>query len=619
MWRIIIWFLVAAGLAWGLTWVASHPGTITVEWMGWRIEEMPVALALGVLLVSLLLLWLAFRLLRWIIGMPFAAADVWHRRQRRKTQEAITTGMTALLAGNAEAASRAAAKAGRLAPANPLARLLQAQAALSKGELRSAQAHFNTLKEDPATEPAALHGLYEIAMRQNDVAAAQAIAERAQRRYPDLPWASQALLRFAALAGDWPKVRRLLEQMRRAGLIDKQTQYRQQAATLAAEALALEDSTPDKALELALKAHRLDPSLVPAALVAGRLLAARGKLRKAAKVLEKTWKLSPHPDIAEVYAHLRSGDAPRDRLARVQQLLKRASGGEEGAVALARAAIDAQDWEVALGALRPWLNENPSARIFLLMAELEEARSGDIGRMREWLRRARHARPDPAWVAQGFVSPVWLPLTPDGEIGTLRWGEPPQGNAAPLAHEPVPEELLEAPLATTADAAAEARDETTPGDAARTVEAEVRPADASAEKVAETAPVQDGAAAEGNEGNKEKASARSGDGNERPATTSRVKQGTGTTGTQKTSQLNAGEDTLGTARVKGAASAQQADTSANAKVQDDAGKPAVQQAATIAPRSTPRGAEAVAELPEEEMMRPPLPDDPGPPRNTSGK
>ncbi len=587
MWRLIIWFVIAAALAWGVTWLAGNPGTITIDWLGWHIEDMPVALALALLLVGLLALWIVFRLLRWIIGAPFAITDFFRGRRRRKAQKAIASGVTALLAGNASSARKAASQAARLAPSEPLARLLQGQAALAAGEHKAAQFHFEALKDDPAAEPAALHGLYDIAMRANDLATARAIAERAMQRYPDLPWAAEAMLRFSALAGDWATVRQLLARMRKHKLIDKAEEKRLQATALAAEAQQLEERQREQALQLALQAHKLDPALVPAALTAGRLLAAQGKLRKAARVLEQTWARSPHPDIAEVYAHLRSGDSPRDRLQRVRQLLKKASGGEEGAVALARAAIDAQDWETALGALRPWLNENPSARIFLLMAELEEARSGDIGRMREWLSRARRARPGPAWVAGGFVSPVWLPLTPDGELGAFRWQEPPQSAAAQLAAEPVPEELLRAP---------EAAEPPAPEDSARLIEAEVRPADEDA-----------GTA----EGTAEKAEAEAGE----PAQAAAEDTGD-RTGNKASDKAGGKAADAGKAEAK-------AGEAATATTDAKAATPPEPPAATTekaAPPPPPRGAEAVADLPHEEVKRPPLPDDPGPlPAGKAGK
>ena len=67
---------------------------------------------------------------------------------------------------------------------------------------------------------------------------------------------------------------------------------------------------------------KLAPGLVPAAALAGRLLAEAGEMRKASRILEAAWRANPHPDLAETYAHVRPGDSARDRLARVQTLAK---------------------------------------------------------------------------------------------------------------------------------------------------------------------------------------------------------------------------------------------------------------------------------------------------------
>ena len=94
---------------------------------------------------------------------------------------------------------------------------------------------------------------------------------------------------------------------------------------LAAQALALEDSDRAKALELALKAHKLDPALVPAALVAARVLVTQASTRKASKILKETWVLSPHPELADVQAqshprrHARGAPRPGARAAEGRQ------------------------------------------------------------------------------------------------------------------------------------------------------------------------------------------------------------------------------------------------------------------------------------------------------------
>jgi HemY protein len=146
-------------------------------------------------------------------------------------------------------------------------------------------------------------------------------------------------------------------------------------------------------------------------------------------MLKETWILSPHPDLADVQAHLIPGDGPDARLDRVRDLLKEGrvredGGGLEGAVALARAAIRAQRWDMARDALKPYADDRPQARVCALMADIEEAQ-GDKGRAREWLARALTAPRDPIWVSDGVASPRWTPVSPvSGEIVPCEWKAP---------------------------------------------------------------------------------------------------------------------------------------------------------------------------------------------------
>ena len=62
---------------------------------------------------------------------------------------------------------------------------------------------------------------------------------------------------------------------------------------------------------------------------------------------------------------------------------------------------------------------------FLLLADIEEAETGDQGRVRHWLAQALKAPRDPAWVADGFVSDKWLPISPvTGRLDAFEWKAP---------------------------------------------------------------------------------------------------------------------------------------------------------------------------------------------------
>jgi HemY protein len=59
------------------------------------------------------------------------------------------------------------------------------------------------------------------------------------------------------------------------------------------------------------------------------------------------------------------------------------------------------------------------------MARIESGELGDKGREREWLARAVRAPRDRAWIADGYVSDRWLPVSPvTGAVDGFEWKAP---------------------------------------------------------------------------------------------------------------------------------------------------------------------------------------------------
>ena len=421
--RIAIFLILVGALALGAAWLADRPGEVVITWQGMRLETSVMVLAASLLaaVAALMILW---TLLSALVRSPFMMRRHWRRRRGERAYEAISRGLIAIGAGDLVAARKHATEAKRIAPAEPLALLLDAQHAQLAGDRASADSAFRAMAGRADTKALGLHGLFVEAHRRGDRASAHAFAEEAARENPGLGWAGKAVLEFRCITGDWAGALALLEANRHA--LDKDSYRRQRAVMLTARALASEDSDRDQAKALALEATKLEPTFVPAATLAGRMLAEGGDLRKAARVLHAAWEAHPHPDLAQVFSDLRFGDAARDRLKRIEALAKQAPGHIESGLAVARAAIDAREFAKARDALASFLAA-PTKRVALLMAELERAEHNDEGRAREWIARALHAAPDPAWTAEGHVSDRWRPLSPSGKLDAFEWRIPLTG------------------------------------------------------------------------------------------------------------------------------------------------------------------------------------------------
>jgi HemY protein len=423
--RVVLFLVLVGLLALGATWLADRPGEVVVTWQGQRIETSVMVLAMG-LLVAVAALMIAWTVLSALLRSPFTLRRHLRRRRGERAYEAISRGLIAVGAGDLAAARRHAAEAKRIAPSEPLALLLDAQHAQLSGDRDTADGAFRAMAGRADTKALGLHGLFIEAHRRGDRAGAHAFAEEAARQNPSLGWAGRAVLEYRCLTGDWAGALDLLEANKHA--LDKDAYRRQRAVMLTARALANEETNRDEAKVFAVEATRLEPTFVPAAALAGRMLAEGGELRKASRILHKAWEAHPHPDLAQVFSDLRFGDAARDRLKRIEALARQAPGHIESALALARAAIDASEFGKARDALASYLAA-PTRRVALLMAEIERSEHNDEGRAREWIARALNAAPDPAWTAEGHVSDRWLPMSPSGKLDAFEWRVPVTGIA----------------------------------------------------------------------------------------------------------------------------------------------------------------------------------------------
>jgi HemY protein len=421
MTRVVIFLVLVTLAAFGTAWLEDRPGEVAITWLGYRIETSVMVLIVAVAGIALaaVLLWI---LLRALVRSPGDFAFFLRHRRSAHGYRAISRGLIAIGAGDLKAAKRLSADARRYAADEPLALLLAAQTAQLAGNRPDAEVAFRKMADHSETRLLGLHGLFVEAQRRDDPAAARAVAEEAVQANPAAGWAAQAVLDFRCAEHDWAGALLALDSNMKSGLIDKPTFRRGRAVLLTARALT--DADRDQARADVLEAVKLAPGLVPAAALAGRLLGEAGETRKAARVLEAAWRANPHPDLAEIYAHVRPGDSARDRLARVQSLAKQSPENPEGALAVARAAIDASEFATARAALGS-LAVTPTQRVAMLMAEIEERDTADVGRAREWTARAVHAARDPGWTADGIVSHKWLPVSPaTGRLDAFQWKVP---------------------------------------------------------------------------------------------------------------------------------------------------------------------------------------------------
>ena len=137
MFRLLIFLALLALAAWGLMWLADNPGVVTVVWRGVE-YKVSLMLALGVVAAVAIALSIVWGALRFVFHIPSFVSLAARARRREKGLQALSRGMIAVGAGDARAAAKHAADAGRFIEHEPMTKLLRAQAAQLSGDRQGA-------------------------------------------------------------------------------------------------------------------------------------------------------------------------------------------------------------------------------------------------------------------------------------------------------------------------------------------------------------------------------------------------------------------------------------------------------------------------------------------------
>lgn len=456
--RALFGLLLAVAVAAAAVFFADHPGQVGIVWQGWEIKT-----SVGVLVAATLLAGVVLAGLVWGVAAALGFPRAWLRyrreRRRRAGYRALTRGMVAVAAGDAQEAERFARRADNLLAEPPLTLLLSAQVAQLNGDETAARRFFAAMLDRPETEFLGLRGLFNQAQRAGDRATALRLVERAQVLRPHTPWVIESLFELQARAARWEAARdTLADAVKRRVVPPARARHNRGVILYELSRAAEQRGEMRQAVALAAKAQSSAPDLAATGCRHARLLLALGRPRPAAKAIERAWRTTPHPDLARAYAALGADETPLARLRRCERLAAQNPSARETHLMMAEAALDARLW----GEARRHLEEaeradpaGPTQRLCALMARLDEGENAAPARVRDWLDRAVGASPDPRYVcaACGGESLDWQALCRHcGSFDTLAWRTPAHGIAATgtaetAAVEPAPAALPSATVA----------------------------------------------------------------------------------------------------------------------------------------------------------------------------
>jgi len=432
--KVLLFFAVVLAAALGAAHLAETGRALRFVFDGVEYTLGPIQVVVALVLLVLAswlvvkLLGFAWAVLRFIMGDETSLSRWFHRSRERKGYAALAEGMLAVASGEGRLAQDQARRAAKFLDAPHVTNLLAAQAAEVAGDTRAAETTYREMLADDRTRFVGVRGLMRQKLAAGETAVALKLAEKAYALKPRHEEVQDTLLLLQTQAHDWKGARGVLKDKRRQGKLPQDVHIRRDAVLALQEASeVLAHGASISAREAAISANRASPDLIPAAVLAARSYIAQKDPRNAARVLQKTWGVRPHPSLAATFAEIAPDETPAQRLRRFEDLLKQNPDHPESHLLRAELALAAEDFPAARRALGDLADTDPTVRSLSIMAAIERGTGADDSVVRGWLTRALTASRGPQWVCDKChnVMADWAPVCDScGAFDTLTWRRP---------------------------------------------------------------------------------------------------------------------------------------------------------------------------------------------------
>lgn len=427
--KTLVYFLKLAIVLTIVIWIANRPGLVSVDWIGYRLETTVGVLFLAAAALSISAAFL-YRFWRSLINAPALFGQARQDNRKKRGYKALTHGMVAVAAGEADTALAMARKAeSLLSDEPPLTMLLSAQAAQLQGNEEAATNYFKAMLEDKETRFLGLRGLLMQAQRRGDFTEALELAKQAHALSPKTPWVQESLFELSEATGQFAIADQALKEGAKTKNLAPAEATRKRAVVKLQQALKANDQGDLQAsLAFAKEAYKLAPDLVPAVAFLAEAYNRAGRIKDAEKTLKKAWGKQPHRDLARVFLTLWPSESNVERAKRLGQMAAQNKDHYESHIALAEANLAAKLWGEARRHLKQASEQGgPSRLVCRLMGRLEQEEHGDSRSAAEWFEKSETALIAHNWVCEscGAIAENWQAHCGDcGSFDSLSWKRP---------------------------------------------------------------------------------------------------------------------------------------------------------------------------------------------------
>lgn len=442
--KILLFVAVVAGLSLLASFIAETGSEVRFV-----IAEHEISTSSYTFAIFIILLFPAFGLLFFVIGLmravvrfllgdETALTRYFNRNREQRGFEALADGLLALSSGEPKLAMAKVARAENLLDRAEITAIVSAQAAEKSGNKEKAIEAYKRMLGDKRTRFAGIAGLLKHRLDDGDSKTALKLAEKAFVLNPQHDDMQNTLLQLQSTEEDWEGARRTLKAKLKHWNIPRDVYRRRNAIlTFASARDKILRGEKDEGDKEALAANKACPNLVPAAVLAAEVKDASGHRKAAENILEKAWKIQPHPDLAAAFAALVPDETPAGRKKRFQKLVAKNSHHPEARMLMAELSIAQEDYPAARREIGTLPDEHPTVRSLAIIAAIERGEGSSDSIVRGWLMKAVSAPRGPQWTCSICHSRLseWAPVCNqcDG-FDTLEWAEGSEESELPENH-----------------------------------------------------------------------------------------------------------------------------------------------------------------------------------------
>lgn len=424
--RLTAYIILALLIALSAAWLSSNPGQVLMTWQGWEVRfslAMMVLLAVTYTLIIFMVIWALKKLniFAYFTNPKRLAA------KREKGEKDLSEAWSAYALEDYKQASKLGLRAqSSLGKSGSVLRLLASSTQKTEEDKNP---YLEQLRTADASSGWVLKQELDHLIEQKSWSNAKQFIEKILVKHSKNKRLLVLNFELSAKQGKWQEAKTALlaaikeksfitpaEQKHYGSVIDYCLSLEEKAAGHKVESLAL--------LKSALKN---DAAFAPAALSAARLYLEQDDKKSAEKILSSIWKLSPNDELADMLLELYPLESSGETHRRIKKIAQLAPHYPESQHLLAEAAINAEQWPDARGALNAVINADAaSQKTYQMLALLERKQKNDHDASDKLLQKAATAKTDNLWLCSAcrHSATHYSPLCHNcGEFNQISWDD----------------------------------------------------------------------------------------------------------------------------------------------------------------------------------------------------